>query len=410
MKRASNRLLESDELRRWSKVSPWRNLLHILFEYLIIFAVHAINIYLFMKVGGVWVLPFGIFTFIITGCIMHRIGLLGHEASHKLLHPNKKLNDFFSDFLCFFPMWSSTDSYRIKHLGHHLYPNDPEKDPNMAGDKTEELYSRFPMPRASFIWNYYAKFFWPPFVLMNLFDLFRMLAMGRVPGQQPSQPVKRTRKEKIEKFFKSPSLLGILFLIGYSILTRRFIARGDMFDLILMDGGLICALIGAWMLLPESWFRKEKRKSYASPKARGLFRMLFYLTVITALAYSRHFTGFHWGGYYLLFWVIPLVYVFPYLMLLREIFQHANLGQGQLDNSRIIHVDPFTRWLLMGYGNDFHLIHHIYPNIPHYYLRDVHSRLMDVSPEYRKSIEETKGVFHAPEGQVPLLDSLAHDS
>lgn len=409
MKRASHRLLKPDDLRRWTKVSPWRNLACIGCEYLAIAIVHTINIHLFMKVGGWVVLPFGIFTFIITGCLMHRIGLLGHEASHKLLHPNKKVNDLLSDLLCFFPMWSSTDSYRVKHLGHHLYPNDPDRDPNMAGDKTEELYSRFPMPRASFIWNYYAKFFWPPFVLMNLFDLFRMLAVGRVPGQNDKPVKKPAPKERVLKLLKSPTFLGIAFLIVYSVVTRRFIARGNEFDLVLMDAGLICTAIGTWMLIPQSWFRSDKRKTYASSKTRGLIRLLFYITIITSLAYSRHFTGFHWGGYYLLFWVIPLVYVFPYLMLLREIYQHANLGKGQLDNSRIIHVDPFTRWLLMGYGNDFHLIHHIYPNIPHYYLRDVHASLLENSDDYRKSIEETNGVFHAPEGKVPLLDSLAQE-
>lgn len=106
---------------------------------------------------------------------------------------------------------------------------------------------------------------------------------------------------------------------------------------------------------------------------------------------------------------MPLVYVFPYLMLLREVYQHANAGTGQLDNSRIIHADLFTRWALLGYGNDFHLIHHIYPNVPQYALRDVHHQLLAESGEYRSGIEETRGIV-APRraaAEPGLLEALA---
>ncbi len=94
-------------------------------------------------------------------------------------------------------------------------------------------------------------------------------------------------------------------------------------------------------------------------------------------------------------------------MLLREIYQHANAGTGNLDNSRIIHADPFTRWAVLGYGNDFHLIHHIYPNIPHYQLREAHEQLRNGSDEYREQAEENRGIFKGSEGgQRPLIESL----
>ncbi|MEM1410679.1 MAG: 2Fe-2S iron-sulfur cluster-binding protein, partial [Pseudomonadota bacterium] len=81
------------------------------------------------------------------------------------------VNDLLADLLCFFPIWSSLVHYRNKHLNHHLYPNDPDHDPNLAGDKAEELFGRFPMPKPAFIYQYYLKFFWPPFVFRNLLDL-----------------------------------------------------------------------------------------------------------------------------------------------------------------------------------------------------------------------------------------------
>ncbi|MCB1093806.1 MAG: fatty acid desaturase, partial [Verrucomicrobiae bacterium] len=79
--------------------------------------------------------------------------------------------------------------------------------------------------------------------------------------------------------------------------------------------------------------------------------------------------------------------------------------------SRIIHSDPFTQWAVLGYGNDFHLIHHIYPNVPQYALRGCHSQLMTDSEDYRNGIEETRGIIQ-PRGesasdQPGLLDALA---
>ncbi|MDF1752318.1 MAG: fatty acid desaturase [Verrucomicrobiales bacterium] len=409
MNRTGSPLLRSDELRQWTKVSNSRNLVCLGVEYLWLLLLHSVNFYLIQSEAG-WavIIPFGIFTVLMTGSLMHRIGLLGHEASHGLLHSNRKWNDLLSDLLCFYPLWSSTDSYRNKHLGHHLHPNDPDRDPNMAGEKTEALYARFPMPRPAFIWNYYAKFFWPPFVLSNLFDLCRMLSFGRVPkGNEEKDTVKPPLGTRVRNLLKKPVVLGLIYLFTYVFATRRLIAWGDHLHVVLGQLFLIMIALAVWEWLPDSSFGNDTRKSYTTPKKRALVRLLVYTGIITAIAWARVFTGFHWGGYYMLFWIFPLVYVFPYLMLLREIYQHANLGKGQLDNSRIIHADPFTRWVLLGFGNDFHLVHHLYPNIPHYHLRAAHDSLMEKSSEYRSSIKETTGTFHAPEGLEPLLDSLS---
>ena len=95
-------------------------------------------------------------------------------------------------------------------------------------------------------------------------------------------------------------------------------------------------------------------------------------------------------------------------MLLREVFQHANAGKGRLDNSRNIYTDPFTRWILLGYGNDFHLVHHLYPNIPQYKLRKLHEHFSEESEEYRSSVEETHGIHATTQVQrMAVLDALA---
>ena len=77
-----------------------------------------------------------------------------------------------------------------------------------------------------------------------------------------------------------------------------------------------------------------------------------------------------------------------------------------ISNSRVNHADAFARWALLGYGNDYHLVHHIYPNIPHYHLREAQEALMRKSRGYRDALVQTVGVFRAPEGQRSLLASL----
>ncbi len=345
----------------------------------------------------IWSIPIAMPFVILTGCLMHRIGLMGHESSHHLLLKNRSANDLLANLICFFPLWSSLLSYRAKHLGHHLYPNDPERDPNFAGSKEEHIYSRFPMPGPSFIYQYYGKFFWPPFVLRNLADLFQVLSVG-------------TGQPKKIHFYQSPTKLGILFLFSLVGLVYAFEATGN--PRIVIGGPLIVYLVAVavWMALPGNCFRESTAKLSYDPKLSGLLRISFYAVTFIIISWIRHFGKFDFAPFYFAFWLLPLVYVFPYLMLLREVYQHANLGTDRLNNSRIIHADPFTRWAVLGYGNDFHLIHHIYPNIPHYNLRDAHKQLLSDSTAYREGIVETKGTFRAPQGEKSLIETLGTPS
>jgi fatty acid desaturase len=136
--------------------------------------------------------------------------------------------------------------------------------------------------------------------------------------------------------------------------------------------------------------------------------MTFVTALATSFGITFRLTGVWAGGYFLLLWVVPLIYVFPYLMLLREIYQHANADEGDLTNSRMMFTDPFTRWAVLGYGNGAHLVHHIYPNIPQYHLSEVHIRLLENSEAYETAAEETYGILRPwSENQPSLLDALS---
>ena len=60
---------------------------------------------------------------------MHRLAGLGHEASHYSLVRNKWANDLLGDVFCLFPILATIHFYRLFHLAHHQYTNDPETGP-----------------------------------------------------------------------------------------------------------------------------------------------------------------------------------------------------------------------------------------------------------------------------------------
>lgn len=404
---AGRQLLDAASLRRWTLLIPGRNLFHVLFEYALLLLMQGLTFWFFCQAEQ-WGVSWwgrgavGLAVFVLTGCFMHRIALLGHEASHYLLLRNRKWNDIIADLLCFFPLWSTLVSYRQKHLGHHLYPNAPGKDPNLGSEDAERLFASFPMKSPSGIYRYYALFFWPPFVLRYLLDLIKVLAVGNSRIAQGEEGGGEGRKGI------RPLYLGLLYLVIFRIFLGFAERTGS--DVVAGVGPVMFHLllgVGGTLMIPRSWFKKWKVKLNYGVKVAAVIRITFYALLLAGISWGRHFGGFNFGPFYLVFWLLPLVYVFPYLMLLRELYHHANLGTGKLDNSRIIHAGPLTRWALLGYGNDYHLVHHVYPNIPHYHLRAAHRGLMEQSGEYRRQFEEVHGTVRAPAGRRSLAEALA---
>ena len=114
----------------------------------------------------VWNVPVALLAIFVIGAAQHRLTTLGHEASHYMLFRNRKLNELASDWLCMFPMWSTTHSYRLQHLAHHQYVNDPEHDPDITQMEASGHRFKFPMARALFVWKCVIKqlLWWPNLV------------------------------------------------------------------------------------------------------------------------------------------------------------------------------------------------------------------------------------------------------
>lgn len=70
------------------------------------------------------------------------LAILMHDASHKSLFKNKKINDFVGEWLCARPIWNDLQKYRVHHVRHHAKTSTPD-DPDLS------LVAGFPVSKQS---------------------------------------------------------------------------------------------------------------------------------------------------------------------------------------------------------------------------------------------------------------------
>jgi fatty acid desaturase len=84
-------------------------------------------------------------TFLLMGRVFALYAILGHEAAHRLLFPNKRLNDLVGGWAVAYPAFVPLAAYRRGHMAHHrdeFGPTEPDLN----------LYNAYPITRAS-LWR-----------------------------------------------------------------------------------------------------------------------------------------------------------------------------------------------------------------------------------------------------------------
>ncbi len=74
---------------------------------------------------------FYVLAFLAMGPIYVRFAILMHEAAHKLLFTNKRINDWVGTWLIAYPAWVPIGLYRRGHFAHHREEFGP-RDPDVA--------------------------------------------------------------------------------------------------------------------------------------------------------------------------------------------------------------------------------------------------------------------------------------
>jgi fatty acid desaturase len=81
--------------------------------------------------------------FVLMGRAFAQVAALMHEAAHRTLFSNRRLNDWVGRWLLGYPSFTNTDGYRRVHMAHHREEFGPD-EPDIP------LYVGYPIPRASF--------------------------------------------------------------------------------------------------------------------------------------------------------------------------------------------------------------------------------------------------------------------
>lgn len=387
------------------------NLFYLGFEYACLAAVVGMAVFFGEHrsgwgLGWGWNIPAFGTAIVLIGAIQHRLAGLGHEASHYSFMKNRVLNDLVPDLFCMFPLMTTVHFYRLFHMAHHQFTNDPGRDPDLQNLGHGKRADEFPMTRSRFIRVIYFAFLVAPIRFARYqWAYFQVNTLGQgknayvdardgLSGQRPpSWP-------------RLGTVLGIGYVAGFNMLTRFLTSIGQPGSLIpagLLSFGLAAAITA---VLPE-WaiFRSPFRQAY-SPRVGSIVRLAYFTVLLEALAHLRWATGGVSAMYFTMLWLVPTISSFMFFMFLRDVYQHSNADDGRLTNSRVFFTDPFTRWAVFVYGQDMHIPHHLFPAVPHYRLRDLHTLLKQDHGAYRQLVIETHGTFHDPDGRPTILDEM----
>ncbi len=397
------------EIARLRQVDNVTNLGYLAFEYLCLAAVvgGAIAFGESRASWGIpwaWNVPVFAVAVILIGGLMHRLAGLGHEASHYSLVRNKWANDLIGDVFCFFPILATIHFYRLFHMAHHQYTNDPNLDPDLVNLGHGKQVAAFPMGRRRFLLkrmlapltspltfaSFQIEYLW-----LNAIGKGNNVYLRRLAGDDATTPLPR-----IGTWLGAAYLL--LVLVGQHTLTR--VGRADLLVPFGLTGVALVALVS--FLLPDRWiFRSPFRQPY-SGRFAGVVRMAYFTALLVAMGLARWATDGRSSPYVYALWLLPLGTTFPYFLLLRDTYQHTNADDGRLTNTRIFYCDPLTRWAVFVYGQDMHVPHHLFPAVPHHRLGELHRLLKREHQEYAREVVEVHGTFANDRGLPTVLDVL----
>lgn len=135
--------LDIKDLRYFSNINELKSVTNITLEWIGIFGtIFLCEIYSF------WLLYF--LSIIWIGARMHALGILGHDGTHYLLFKHKKINDWTTKLLLFWPLHISLKQYRKIHFAHHKYLK-TDQDPENANLLGYEEFT-FPKTKKSLYW------------------------------------------------------------------------------------------------------------------------------------------------------------------------------------------------------------------------------------------------------------------
>lgn len=387
-------LRRGEAIRELKKRDNYTNFYHIGFVYLVIAATISATIWSYHLVaseglGWWWNIPMTLAAIVVIGASQHQFGGVIHEGTHFILFENKNLNELASDWLAAFPIYTSTFHFRLHHLAHHQFINDPVRDPDWAqlqdsGHDLDFPITHFEMLRAL------GKQLWLPNLFRYTIARARYSALGTVNNPYVD------REQRGERL---PTLAGILYAVVAPAVVIPLVRSGHGAWALAALGLLTALAVTYFARLDENKLPHAHVETVISHRTTNISRVA-YMAILYAALTVVEIVG--WGQawrYFALLWVLPLFTTFPLFMIMRQWVQHGNADRGRYTNSRVFLVNPFIRYAVFPFGMDYHLPHHIYASVPHYKLHGLHDLLLQ-DPQYREKGIVVEGYFKSPHGDV----------
>lgn len=341
--------------------------------------------------------PVTVLAVVLIGAGQHQLTGLAHEASHHILLKNRLWNDLVSDWFCMFPLFGSTQHYRLQHIAHHQFVNDPDRDPDVSQLQTSGHWLNFPVEPRTFVLTLFKQLWLP-----NLFRFMRIRAAYNAIPTDKNPYLKKGWKPN-----KTTVRVGILYMVSLIGVLAWLVYEENPLLLALVPAGLFIGIMSFYALIPDRMYHQSRVHPVISMRAMTLLRMTYVSILFNGLAWLSLIDPYS-ALYYLLLWVVPIFTSFSFFMILRQLVQHGNGDRGWLTNTRVFFVNRVINFAVFPMGQDYHLPHHLFASVPHYRLKDLHE-LLSECVEYREQAVVVEGYFlpyETPPTKPTVLDVL----
>ncbi|MBI3409178.1 MAG: fatty acid desaturase [Planctomycetes bacterium] len=345
-----------------------------------------------------WNVPVTLLAIVLVGAGQHQLTGLSHEASHHILFKSRYWNDLISDWFCLYPLYSSTQHYRLQHLAHHQFVNDPDRDPDISQLQTSGHWLKFPLASGVFV-KTLLKQLWVP-------NLIRYMRIRAKYNAIPTDKNPYLKKGWVPP--KTTIRVGIAYMIVLIAVLTALVRLEAPLLLAIIPPLMWAAMMVFYAFLPENMFHQSRVHPVISMRAMTLMRVTYISLVFNGLAWLSLYVTPYATLYYFLLWLVPIFTSFSFFMILRQLVQHGNGDRGWLTNTRVFFVQPLINFAVFPMGQDYHLPHHLFASVPHYRLKDLHEALL-ACQEYRDQAVVVEGYFlprEKPPKHPTVLDVL----
>jgi len=161
----------------------------------------------------------------------------------------------------------------------------------------------------------------------------------------------------------------------------------------------LSSLVGSGWILLYTFLRTTRWRVHGILSSFGPRAAVLIILAIAVLFFLRLLVPV------LIYWILPYILVYMPMRFLAEVSEHMALGHGTEFATTRNKLGWFQEYVMHPHGDGYHLVHHLYPRIPHQNLARAH-RLLLGDPVYRLSGNHCYGLIASRRSRTTLADLL----